>query len=540
MKKKLLLMLLAFSVFFGGLTGTALAAGLDNFKSVKTYNQGQFVDVSSSAWYAVNVKEAYEYDLINGKDSKHFDPNGNLTVAEAIKLAACLNSIYYNGSVNISTAGAAVWYQPYVDYAKAQGIIAKDFDNYNRAVTRLEFGSIFAKAMPAEALSKINTIDDNAIPDLPMSANGAEGIYTLYRAGILTGNDAKGTFTPNSNIARSEAAAITTRMADTSLRKSITLTNSSSNNSYVFKVDKDSVVVNAGDTVAITVTATHPESDRVVYDFIDDAVKYVDGGWSEWNGDNITLSVKGLAEGTAKLAITQYDVAGNQIGNAIYVTVKVIPVSSGNSYVFKVDKTAVTVNAGETVAVTVTSTNPKCKSLSYDFEGLGINFVECSWGEFDGTSMPLYIKGYTAGTTRIKIIELDENDKIINDDVYINVTVKGVSPSSGYSYYNGYYPAVDYGSLLGIPASDTFIYESMKMYFYKADDIYLSDPNDKMRQYYINALQKEGFLYYNNSKRDDGSVVWVYKNNQYGIYVYLGTLVKDGELYIVVAVDNQD
>ena len=80
----------------------------------------------------------------------------------------------------------------------------------------------------------------------------------------------------------------------------------------------------------------------------------------------------------------------------------------------------------------------------------------------------------------------------------------------------------------------------MKMYFYKADDIYLSDPNDKMRKYYINALQKEGFLYYNNSKRDDGSVVWVYKNNQYGIYVYLGTLVKDGELYIVVAVDNQD
>ena len=80
MKKRLLLMLLALSVFFGGLTGTALAAGLDNFKTVKTYTQGQFVDVSSSVWYAVNVKEAYEYDLINGKDSKHFDPNGNLTV----------------------------------------------------------------------------------------------------------------------------------------------------------------------------------------------------------------------------------------------------------------------------------------------------------------------------------------------------------------------------------------------------------------------------------------------------------------------------
>ena len=48
-------------------------------------------------------------------------------------------------------------------------------------------------------------------------------IYTFYRAGILTGSDAAGTFHPASTIVRSEAAAILVRMYDASYRVNITL-----------------------------------------------------------------------------------------------------------------------------------------------------------------------------------------------------------------------------------------------------------------------------------------------------------------------------
>ena len=47
----------------------------------------------------------------------------------------------------------------------------------------------------------------------------------MYRAGIMIGNDGIGTFAPDSEIKRSEVAAIVTRMVDVSLRESIQLGN---------------------------------------------------------------------------------------------------------------------------------------------------------------------------------------------------------------------------------------------------------------------------------------------------------------------------
>ena len=51
----------------------------------------------------------------------------------------------------------------------------------------------------------------------------APEIYEFYRAGILTGSDAKGTFHADSTIRRSEVSAILNRMYDVSVRQSIAL-----------------------------------------------------------------------------------------------------------------------------------------------------------------------------------------------------------------------------------------------------------------------------------------------------------------------------
>ena len=66
------------------------------FEKVNTYN-GNFSDVADSAWYAENVKTAYELGFMNGKAEGAFDPNGNVTVVEGITMAARLHSIY-NGT----------------------------------------------------------------------------------------------------------------------------------------------------------------------------------------------------------------------------------------------------------------------------------------------------------------------------------------------------------------------------------------------------------------------------------------------------------
>ena len=78
------------------------------------------------------------------------------------------------------------------------------------------FVTIFSYAMPEEALKVINDVEDGAIPDVAVSAAYAQSVYRFYRAGILTGNDAKGTFGPQTTITRGAAAAIISRMADPS------------------------------------------------------------------------------------------------------------------------------------------------------------------------------------------------------------------------------------------------------------------------------------------------------------------------------------
>ena len=91
----------------------------------------------------------------------------------------------------------------------------------NAPVTRGEFVHIFHGA--EEAYKAINTVADNAIPDVKTNDKFAAEIYEFYRAGILTGSDAKGTFHAESTIKRSEAATILLRMYDSSVRIPITL-----------------------------------------------------------------------------------------------------------------------------------------------------------------------------------------------------------------------------------------------------------------------------------------------------------------------------
>lgn len=65
------------------------------FEKVYTYSDN-FSDVADNAWYAENVKTAYELGFMNGKGEKTFDPDGRVTVAEALSLSARIHSAYYS------------------------------------------------------------------------------------------------------------------------------------------------------------------------------------------------------------------------------------------------------------------------------------------------------------------------------------------------------------------------------------------------------------------------------------------------------------
>lgn len=198
----------------------AFAGSLSYFSNTRTYITGQFSDVSNQ-WYAQNVKAAYEFGLIDGSSATTFSPDKNLMLSEAIKLAACLNSMYHTGSINFAVG--TPWYQPYVDYALSNGIIQSPYPNYNVYATRSDMAIIFANALPDEAMTAINTISDNTIPDVMLSYTYGSAVYKLYRAGILTGGGDTHAYKPNDNITRAEVAAIVSRMASSSSRVTFTI-----------------------------------------------------------------------------------------------------------------------------------------------------------------------------------------------------------------------------------------------------------------------------------------------------------------------------
>ena len=222
MKRKLLSLLMALALMVGLMPAALAADNMDHFKKVNDYPAGKFTDVAASSWYAESVQKAYELDLVKGSSGNTFSPTQNLTISSTLALACRLHSIYHTGKADFQQGEP--WYQVYVDYAVENGIItAGQFTDYNANATRRQFAGILVKALPAEELKAINTIEDGDIPDLAAGSANYEDIYTLYRAGILTGSDKYGTFLPETPIDRASVATIVSRMALPDQRRQVTL-----------------------------------------------------------------------------------------------------------------------------------------------------------------------------------------------------------------------------------------------------------------------------------------------------------------------------
>lgn len=180
-----------------------------------------FTDVPSKQWYYESVKSAHKMGLINGKTATIYAPDDNMTYAEAVKLAVCMNILYNGGDPRTDISmGTDLWYSTYMKYALENGIIDDDLTlKADEKIVRKEYAYIFSKALPEKAFAAKNNIPSGSIPDVKEEKLAQDkAVYLLYRAGVLGGNDAKGTFNPSANIKRSEVAAILIRMMDASTR----------------------------------------------------------------------------------------------------------------------------------------------------------------------------------------------------------------------------------------------------------------------------------------------------------------------------------
>ena len=202
---------------------------MDNFQKTVTYTA--FTDVLSSDWFFNSVKTAVEYGLVKGTSGTTYTPQGNVTVQEAVVMAARLRCVYEWGNSSVQSpdttpvGNADTWANVEINFAIQSGIIkSTDFADYKANITRAEMAYIFAHTLPESTniYVAINTIEDNTIPDVKTTDKYGAEIYTLYRAGVLTGGDGNA-FSPDKAISRAETAAIVSRLPVPSEHKNVTI-----------------------------------------------------------------------------------------------------------------------------------------------------------------------------------------------------------------------------------------------------------------------------------------------------------------------------
>ena len=223
-------------ILAAALTAVLLAAPAGAYTAQRSYN-GEFYDVSSSAWYYDEVASAYSLGLISGKSANSFDPDGNLTLAETIKLAASCHQLITNGAASNIASSTANWYDGYVDYAVTNGIVTETYPDYNAAATRGQVAVLFSRALISAQgdMTEINTAEFGSLPDVNTEAWYSAAVYRMYRWGLMTGDNTRSIY-PESAVKRSEISAVVMRMIDTDARVKVSGTPSSSGSATVGNV----------------------------------------------------------------------------------------------------------------------------------------------------------------------------------------------------------------------------------------------------------------------------------------------------------------
>ena len=179
---------------------------------------GGFSDVAQNAWYLKYLDTAVSSGLINGRGDGRFSPDDDITGAEAVKLAACISQLLSDGSVTLTNGSP--WYASYMEYAVEKGILASALDQHalSTPIMRAELMDMVCRAIPEAQRTEINSIPDGSILDVAPSAPYRDNVYALYRMGIVTGSDKRGSCLPEKCISRAEVAALVARVVDRNLR----------------------------------------------------------------------------------------------------------------------------------------------------------------------------------------------------------------------------------------------------------------------------------------------------------------------------------
>ena len=170
------------------------------FSKIVFASDTTFKDIDNH-WAKQNIIRATENGIVNGYADETFKPDEKVSAVEFLKM------IIVAENYEIERVGKSVWPDFYIETAKKNNLIEKEFSDYNLSLTRNGAVDKISKVIDLTDVNKIKT----KLKDL--KSENKNNVLKLVNLGVIKGYSDK-TFKGENNITRAEAVTIINRIID--------------------------------------------------------------------------------------------------------------------------------------------------------------------------------------------------------------------------------------------------------------------------------------------------------------------------------------
>lgn len=224
MKKRIISLLLVFTMLFSLLPASALAAqtgstGTQSSQSTAaqqtTAKAASFADVKETDWFYAAVQYAAANGFFSGTSATTFSPNGTMTrgmfVTVLARMAGVKAADYSAADNGFTDVSPDAYFAPFVTWAAKYGITGGTGEGTfspNALITRQQMAVFFVKYFETMGVDYATGANITTRPgDLDQVADWAkDAVLELWKQGLLSG-DGKN-FDPNGDASRAQAAAL--------------------------------------------------------------------------------------------------------------------------------------------------------------------------------------------------------------------------------------------------------------------------------------------------------------------------------------------
>lgn len=178
--------------------------------------QARFADVPADAWYYDSANFCYEAGVFVGDQDGRFQPERVMTAQESYAILARLHQAHTGSAQSFRAAPGEDWSEPYLRYCLEHQILSEAEAAASAPLNRERFVQFLSRIYGGDDFQKINPV--TSLPDYTISTDLGQFALTLYQAGILSGTDLYGRFSPLAELSRAECAAVITRLLDPETR----------------------------------------------------------------------------------------------------------------------------------------------------------------------------------------------------------------------------------------------------------------------------------------------------------------------------------